>query len=44
MDFDIVLDFDLFDFMIDLDPFGLQNHGNRLISIIKVYTFYSLLF
>ncbi len=33
MDFDIVLDFD---FMIDLDSFGLQNHGNHFISIIKV--------
>jgi len=44
MDFDIVLDFDLFDFMIDLDSFGLQNHGNHLTSIIKVWTSYSLLF
>ena len=36
MDFDIVLEFDLFGFMIDLDFFCLQNHGNHFISIIKV--------
>ncbi len=36
MDFDIVLDFDLFDSMMDLDSFGLQNHGNHLVSMIKV--------
>lgn len=29
MDFDIVLDFDLFDSMMDLDSFDLQNHGNH---------------
>ena len=36
MDFDIVLDLDLFDFIIDRDSFGLQNHDNHFISIIKV--------
>lgn len=36
IDFDIVLNFDLFHIMIDFDSFGFQNHGNHLISIIKV--------
>jgi hypothetical protein len=36
IDFDIVLNFDLVDFMIDFDSSYSRNHGNQLISIIKV--------
>ncbi len=35
-DYDVVLNFDLFDFIMDFDSFCFQNQDNQLISIVKV--------